>query len=534
MLIWCDNKMNDLALYTSTLSAFPSEMIEIYISARHSPCRLSISRVAKTRTRVTTLDNIETQYQHSPKNCSEVGCGWNSTVSIKVEEHWPSGYYELTLTDSKGNKSYHFLVVKSRHYKARAVIILATNTYHAYNYWGGYNSYANVDSIMQGMDLATAQTQAIGRLSTQRPFSQAIIHFPNPEVRLINARKRNFKEQPFVIDPSLASQTEFSPFDGSAGYINKWEHAFVSWAEERGIALDFLIDKDLEDHATCLNEYSTAIVVGHSEYWSSSQRNLIDTFVEQGGNLCVFSGNTCYWKVRWEDDGETLIAHKWNGEKNDPLWNNIATRKQATHLWSHPVFERSESQTIGLSFLYGGYHRLGNSVSKGQGGFTIYDEHHWALKDADLYYGDVIGDTIPLVGYESDGCPLQFNSYGEISLDPTSQFPSNLEIVATVPVVLGEPSHSPYIPTIPPEHLDVISNIKFKDNSKDNIDKARKGHAVIASFKKGKGTVFNTGTTEWVHGLTANDPHIAKITLNVLGKFGALGDGANTIEEINK
>jgi hypothetical protein len=44
---------------------------------------------------------------------------------------------------------------------------------------------------------------------------------------------------------------------------------------------------------------------------------------------------------------------------------------------------------------------------------------------------------------------------------------------------------------------------------------------VMASFARGKGEVFNGGTTEWAHGLKAGDPFIARITRNVLRRFGA-------------
>jgi hypothetical protein len=44
---------------------------------------------------------------------------------------------------------------------------------------------------------------------------------------------------------------------------------------------------------------------------------------------------------------------------------------------------------------------------------------------------------------------------------------------------------------------------------------------VMASFKRGKGEVFNGGTTEWAHGLAADDPFVAQITRNVLRRFGA-------------
>jgi len=43
---------------------------------------------------------------------------------------------------------------------------------------------------------------------------------------------------------------------------------------------------------------------------------------------------------------------------------------------------------------------------------------------------------------------------------------------------------------------------------------------VLASFKRGEGEVFNSGTTEWAHGLAARDPFVERITHNVLRRFG--------------
>ena len=45
-------------------------------------------------------------------------------------------------------------------------------------------------------------------------------------------------------------------------------------------------------------------------------------------------------------------------------------------------------------------------------GYTIYRPDHWALAGLDLYWGDVIGDALPLIGYENDGCAIGFDDDG--------------------------------------------------------------------------------------------------------------------------
>ena len=51
---------------------------------------------------------------------------------------------------------------------------------------------------------------------------------------------------------------------------------------------------------------------------------------------------------------------------------------------------------------------------------------------------------------------------------------------------------------------------------------------MLASFRRGKGEVFNTGTTEWAHGLGARDPFVETITHNVLRRFGVSRPGASS------
>ena len=186
--------------------------------------------------------------------------------------------------------------------------------------------------------------------------------------------------------------------------------------------------------------YGVVILVGHSEYWSAGQRDRIEHFVDVGGRLAIFSGNTAFWKVRFEDVGEDrgarFICHKWRGFEADPV--AAADPARGTHLWSHHAFGRPEAAITGLSFLFGGYHRLGLCVARGAGGYTVYDEHHWALEGADLFCGDVIGADLPLLGYENDGCRFEFADDGRLQPIATLGVPENLEIIAVAPAVFGE------------------------------------------------------------------------------------------------
>ena len=506
--------------YTNVLSCRPGERIALHASSAHGPCSLEIARVGRTREVLLRKDSVIIDEHTVGARPDRDGCDWPVACEIETARHWRSGYYDVALTDGKGETAHHFFCLKPAREGARAgaAFVLATNTYHAYNWWGGANAYADVTRLMaRELSLPQAMAAATGVLSTQRPFAPLIVAPPADAPRLVNMRKRGFQEKPWAGDVEWSRRMRPSPYDNSAGFLNKWEHAFAAWAEEEGVALDYFTDYDLDVEPSALDGYGAAVLVGHSEYWSARQRDRIEAFVEQGGRLAIFSGNTCFWKVRWENGGQTLVCHKWNGFEAEP-----DAGASATHLWSHPAFGRPEASITGLSFLFGGYHRLGLCAARGQGGYTVYNDRHWALADTDLFYGDTIGAEIPLLGYENDGCRFAFGDDGLPKPIAHLGVPQELQIIALTPCAFGERETSTYRPMIPPEKLDVCARILFGDESSESQARVLRGHAVMASFRRGKGEVFNAGTTEWAHGLKARDPFVTQITKNVLGRFGVI------------
>ena len=513
-----------IACYTDRLSLRPGERFSLHASATAPRCRLEIARVGAVREVVHTQD-VEVGDHPTPPEADRNGCGWPACAEIGIGADWRSGYYDIALVASDGEEAHHFVCVKAALGApgSRMVLVLTTNTLHAYNYWGGRSAYCDVGALMRREKrLPEAMAGALGVLSTQRPFPPLLLAAPADMPRLVNLRKRGFEEPSWAgADPAWSREHRQSPYDGSAGYLNKWEHLFVTWAEHENIALDYLTDYDLEADPAALAPYGVVVLVGHSEYWSGPQRAAIDRFVERGGRLAIFSGNTCFWKVRWEDGGRTMICHKWKGFERDPAADADPTL--GTHLWSHPAFGAPEAATTGLSFIFAGYHRLGLCAARGQGGYTVYRDRHWALEGCDLYYGDVIGDAIPLIGYENDGCLLRFDDANLPAPVPRLGVPEGLEIIALAPASFAE-APSPYRPLIPPEELPVIAEIAYGSSSPEAQQRVLRGHAVMASFAKGAGEVFNAGTTEWAHGLAANDPFVTRITRNVLNRFLAAAD----------
>ncbi len=515
--------MSFIWFYPDKVSAAPGDTVALFASASQSPCTLTVSRVGAETIEVARFENIEVGNHPTPEAADANGCGWPQAFAFDIGGDWKSGYYDLVLTSPEGVACHHFVCVRnvSEGKKADAVLVLSTNTYFSYNYWGGSNSYAQVEDLMAGkVSAEEARSGAIGRLSRMRPLAQGMFTPPEGAPRLVNPEPRAMNAFAAPGDPDWMAEHRPSPYDGAAGFLRKWEHRFAAWCETKGYDLDYLTDHDFERDADALSGYAAACFVGHSEYWSGNQRAAVERFVDDGGKLIIFSGNTCYWKVRWEDQGQTLIAHKWRGHVNDPLWVDTATRKDATHLWSHHEFAAPEAALTGLSFLYAGYHRLCMCAARGAAAYTVYDDLHWALDGTDLYYGDLLGAGVPLLGYENDGCPIRFGEDGLPKPNGGGGVPDNLQIIALAPATIAESPRSPYPHLIPPEETDTLARMAFGEATAQSQERLMRGHAVMASFKRGKGEVFNAGTTEWAHGLAASDPFIEKITENVFARFG--------------
>jgi hypothetical protein len=55
------------------------------------------------------------------------------------------------------------------------------------------------------------------------------------------------------------------------------------------------------------------------------------------------------------------------------------------------------------------------------------------------------------------------------------------------------------------------------------LEGENRGAGMIAAFRRGRGEVFNGGSTEWPYSLAAGDPYVAQIVYNVLRRFTSSG-----------
>jgi hypothetical protein len=175
----------------------------------------------------------------------------------------------------------------------------------------------------------------------------------------------------------------FDPFDPTPRQtFVHWDAKFVGWLERAGYAVDYCTDLDLHRDPGLLGGYRLLLSAGHDEYWTDAMRAHAESFVAGGGNAAFFGGNTCWWRVEF-DDGH--------------VFRRVAN-------WSDPAGpDRPENLLTGVSYRNGGERdRDDHPVPVG---YRVQHADHWVYEGTGLRDGDVFGDRPGeyLLGYEADG-----------------------------------------------------------------------------------------------------------------------------------
>jgi hypothetical protein len=187
-----------------------------------------------------------------------------------------------------------------------------------------------------------------------------------------------------------------------------WDAKFIRWLLAQDIAADFYTDIDLHaGNALNLANYKCMLSVGHHEYWSQNMRDHVSGFLRNGGNVAVFSGNTCFRPVNFGGYGTSVFMKEVN--------------KLAEH-WEDPPF--SETQLLGLSYGFGGG-KWGDWVDnqwantdREPTGYAVKRASHWVFTGTGLSDGQTFGDTDRLIGYETDGVPTSGNGFNVLAQSP--------------------------------------------------------------------------------------------------------------------
>lgn len=474
-------------------SVLPGEEISLCVSSA-DPFGVEVTREGGGREVLWRADAIAATEHPVPAGASADGCGWPATLTIPVGEDWRSGFYSVALTSREG-RAHAFFVVRAESHRSPILLVLSTATYNAYNDWGGPSLY-------------TGGT----RVSFERPLARGFLTKPEPAVR----KAQTVPDKEALGYFTWAEEQGLSPWSGGSGWWT-WERPFIAWAERDGYAIDVAVSQDLEQHPEIMDGHRLFLSVGHDEYWSWGMRDAVEGFIAEGGNAAFFSGNTCWWQVRFGQEGRAMTCYKYRADDDPVLGSN--EQRFLTGSWSDRRLGRGENSMTGLSFSRGGYSRYGVGVPRASGAYTVWRPDHWAFTGTDLRYGDALGLTDGIVGYEVDGCHLTM--VGGLPV-PTHEdgAPGTLEVLATAPARLWSRDEQPSRYAREPGELEHVAAALWGEFADANVHKIQHNHAVVGCFRApGGGTVFNAGCTDWTYGIEGGDQDVRRITRNVLDRL---------------
>ena len=430
------------------------------------------------------IDNIE---YHDCKQ-SELGCDWPISYKLDVSG-WESGLYYAYLVDGRqttppgglivGKSFYeHFnfvpFIVKDADPHNKILVQLPIDTWAAwdtYNDGAGYYSSPNTTTV-----------------SFQRPM------------------KKKF------------------------GAIKSDSYMLLKWLADNGYDYDVAGDVDLENYSF-LARYKLLIPVGHGEYWTTKMADSLREFRDNGGNIAFMTGNTMYWRSRYNSASQTLETYKLAWLRIDPFYKPKALDYDASKVSTYfqPSLLTNDLRNAG-SEKYDNIKIMGihGDYVSGTGGYKIYhtndDKVSWLFDGVDISDGEMLADK---VGFEE----------GKSLLNPEVGVAGSVEVDRVeYSFVNGQPVAHPDSGAL--DNLVILGigdMTSRRHHDSDKYTRVAGQGAVMAIYNAkpeeypqwGQGaTVFATGSWNWSKkGLDSQlsyyDPRVDRITRNLIDRMSS-------------
>ena len=213
-----------------------------------------------------------------------IDCGnWGESAAWTVPSDATSGIYFAVPIREDGTPGASHIVFVVRDDNGASDLLFQTSdtTWQAYNDYGG-------NSLYTGSPAGRAY-----KVSYNRPF---------------NTRGTLYKRS----------------------FVFAAEYPMVRWLEANGYNVSYFSDVDSDRRGAEILKHQVFLSVGHDEYWSAGQRANVEAARDAGVHLAFFSGNSIFWKTRWENSiggsvtpYRTLVSYKEThaNAKIDPLSN---------------------------------------------------------------------------------------------------------------------------------------------------------------------------------------------------------------------
>jgi hypothetical protein len=255
--------------------------------------------------------------------------------------------------------------------QARVAIIASTNTWNAYNNFGGRSNYINANAlpprptVNARLDLGR-YNGALAGVWQFRDEEYAPLSFDRPE--------------PFNHIPKDVQLTD--PIRGrQACHLAETEWRLLGWMEREGFGYDLYADYQLHDGRLDLDAYDVLVLSTHPEYWSREAYLQVKRWVfERGGRLMYLGGNGIDCEVELSA-GSTMRCRTWLPTPAGVPFVDPATGQRYDCRFHHKL--ESPAELLGVVFSEAG---CATSAP-----FRAVDTNHWIFAGTGLKEGDKFG-----------------------------------------------------------------------------------------------------------------------------------------------
>jgi hypothetical protein len=202
------------------------------------------------------------------------GCGWTASFNFQVPVDWASGIYAAECSRGDAHTFRIAFVVKPRPENRGDFAVLAnTNTWNAYNDWGGRSKY------------------------TDPPATSLSFLRPNPAAAPIDA--------------------------GGYNHLTRAELWVLDWLASAGYRVDMYADFDLHQGIDGLAQYKGLILDTHPEYWSRQMLDHLEAYLAGGGSVVYLAGNGVFEEVVFSANGDRLTMFPDGPDRPQSFLRNL-------------------------------------------------------------------------------------------------------------------------------------------------------------------------------------------------------------------
>lgn len=445
----------------------------------HEQFQLSLWRYGLKKEYIRTLSWYD---EHGPNaveqispdgDYSQTGMKWNTVGYLSphiqqfIEAPERSGMYYLWARTPSG-ESYSFpWVVAPAKPQAKIAVLANTNTWNAYNAFGGRSNYINPTGL-------PASPTVNARQDLSR-YNSAISVWASPdqEYRPLAFERPEHGNHIFDNAPWGGSSISDSIQGRAQCGLAPAEWRLLGWMEREGFDYDYYAEAQLHDGSMPLDAYEVLIIGVHPEYWTREMFRRVEEWVHGGGRLMYLGGNGLNCEVTI--DGDRMECLTFDDAKAPDAIHECRMRcltfddtkaPNATHESRMHRTYAPEARLLGVAFTDPGVMTAAP--------YTVVDASHWALEGTGLEPGDSFGQQS-----QHERVPGGASGHETDKVTPNS-----------------------------PKQAHVIARGENPGN----------GGADLVCMDLGKGAVFSVGSITWVTCLFP-DKNVSRITSNVLRRF---------------